>query len=64
MPDWLPEGNTVFATDSEIRTLAKWCQLLYNSEGNKPSPFPEGCVPRPGDNEDRLLKKIAILKGS
>ena len=61
MPEWLPEGNTPLPTDSELRSLEKWCSLLLASAGNKASPFPEGCVPLPGDNELRLYQKITIL---
>lgn len=63
MPQYFPEANAALPTDSEIRSLAKWCQLLYDSVGYRPSPFPEGLAPRPGDSEERLLKKINILKG-
>jgi len=62
MPTWMPEGNTVLPSDDKMRTAAKWCQLLFDSVGNKPSPFPEGCAPRPSDDLNRLLQKIDILK--
>lgn len=50
-------------SDSELRTLAKWCQMLYDSSGpGDPTPFPEGNAPKPGDDEERLLKKINALR--
>lgn len=63
-PQWMPEGNDTLPSDDELRSLAKWCQLLYDSIGAKPSPFPEGLAPKPGDNADRLLQKIDILRNS
>lgn len=63
MPAWMPEGNTVLPSDNEMRTLAKWCQLLYDSSGpGDPTPFPEGNAPKPGDDDERLLKKINALQ--
>ena len=59
---WMPEGTTVMASSDEQRTLAKWCQLLYDTNGDKPSPFPEGCAPKPGDDELRLTQKINALQ--
>lgn len=64
MPTWHPEGNVAKPTDSEVRSLAKVCALLIQTVGNKASPFPEGCIPMPGDNELRLAQKITILRGS
>jgi hypothetical protein len=64
MPAWLPEGDRALPTDSELRSLEKWCNELLVAFGNKPSPFPEGCIPLPGDNEQRLYQKITILRGS
>jgi len=61
MPSWLPEGNQVLPSSDEMRTLAVWCQLLYDTVGEKPSPFPEGCAPRPGDDAERLEMKINCL---
>lgn len=61
MPSWFQEGNTAKPGDSKLRSLAKECSLLYDSLGNKPSPFPEGCQPLPGDTEQRLERKINIL---
>jgi hypothetical protein len=61
MPNWMPEGNVSRPSDDEQRALAKQCQLLFNSVGPRPSPFPEGLAPFPGDNEARLIEKINIL---
>ena len=61
MPSWLPESNTVGPGADEMRTLAMWCSILISTWGNKPSPFPEGCIPMPGDDEERLTKKINAL---
>lgn len=61
MPQWLPEGNQVLPSSDEMRTLAVWAQLIYDTVGPKPSPFPEGSAPKPGDDEDRLLLKINSL---
>lgn len=63
MPTWFPEGNVTSPGDDELRSAAKYCQLLYNSVGEKPSPYPEGLAPKPGDNFDRLDRKITILLG-
>lgn len=64
MPAYFPEGNVVRPTDDKTRTTAKWCQAVYDSVGEKPSPFPEGTAPKPGDSYSRLLKKInAMLRG-
>jgi hypothetical protein len=63
MPSWMPEGDVALAGDDAMRSAAKWCSLLVSS-GNKPSPFPEGCIPMPGDDLDRLLIKIDILTNS
>lgn len=49
-------------SDDKMRTAAKLCQVLYDSIGEKPSPFPEGCAPKPGDDYARLLKKINALQ--
>lgn len=51
--------------DSEVRAYAKWCQLLYNVNGpGEPTPFPEGNAPFPGDDGERLAKKINALIGT
>jgi hypothetical protein len=60
-PSYFPENNTALPTDSKLRSLAKKCDLLFLSVGQRPSPFPEGCRPLPQDNEQRLLIKIDIL---
>lgn len=57
-----PEGTLILPSDDKQRTAAKLCQLLFNANGEKPSPFPEGCAPRPGDDYARLLKKINALQ--
>lgn len=62
MPNWLPEGTLVLPSDDEMRTAAKWCQLLLNANGNKPTIYPEGCIPLPGDDYAKLLKKINRLQ--
>jgi hypothetical protein len=62
MPAYFPEGNTVRATDDELRSLHKWCQLLYDA--NAPGdtvPFPEGNKPLASDDEQRLRIKINAL---
>jgi len=61
MPSWIPEANQILPSLDEMRALAVVCQLLYDATGNKPSPFPEGCAPRPGDDCERLEKKINAL---
>ncbi len=61
MPAWMQEGNQVLPSSDEMRTLAVWCQLIFNTVGDKPSPFPEGLAPFPGDDEERLTKKINAL---
>lgn len=59
-----PEGTTALVTDSEQRSLNKWCQILYTAHGNVGSvPYPEGVEPLPMDSEQRLEVKIdAIYK--
>lgn len=61
---WVPEGNTVLPTDNEARAAAKWCAQLIDAKGNRPSKFPEGCIPLASDDLDRLLVKIDILSNS
>jgi len=62
MPSWMPEGDVILPQDNETRTLAKWCSLLYDSNGpGGQSPFPEGNRPLPGDDDERLEKKINAL---
>ena len=62
MPSWLPENNTSSPGDDELRSLEKWCQLLFDTVGSRNSPYPEGLAPVPGDDEQRLLEKINILE--
>lgn len=62
MPSWMPEGNQITPGADEMRTAAIWCQLLYNTNGEKPSPFPEGVAPKPGDDLQRLFQKINALE--
>jgi hypothetical protein len=64
MPAWMPEGNIVKPTDSEMRAAAKWCQILYDAFGEQSSTFPEGVAPHPGDDLQRLYRKIKILEGN
>lgn len=58
---WQPEGTQVMPGSDEMRTLAKWNQLLYDTVGERPSPFPEGVAPKPGDDAERLEMKINAL---
>lgn len=62
MPHWTPEGNITMTGDDEMRSAAKWCQLLYDAHGYVPSPFPEGVAPFPGDDLQRLYEKIVFLQ--
>lgn len=64
MPTWMPEGNSASPSDDERRAAAKLCQLYYDLNGPQPSPFPEGVAPFPGDDLQRLYKKIRILQGA
>lgn len=61
---WMPEGTVVKPGDNEQRTAAKICQALYDSLGPKPSPFPEGLAPVPGDDLQRLYEKINYLRNT
>ena len=61
-PQYFPEGDTSLPSDDPLRSLNKWCSLLIAQVGNKASPYPEGCQPTPLDTEERLLKKINILR--
>lgn len=63
MPNFFPEGDEIRPSDDEARAAAKWCSQLYASVGNRSSPFPEGCLPLPSDDFDRLMIKVNILKG-
>lgn len=63
MPNWT-QGDAAAPGDDELRSLAKYVQLLYDANGAKPSPFPEGLEPKPGDNIMRLEQKAVILRGS
>lgn len=64
MPAWFPEGNVAAPGDNEQRSAAKLCQLYYDMNGSKVSPFPEGVAPFPGDDLQRLYQKIRILQGN
>jgi len=64
MPTWMPEGNVSKPGDDELRSWSKYVQILFDANGNKPSPYPEGCAPLPSDNIDRLARKATILKGT
>jgi hypothetical protein len=56
-----PEGNVSKPTDSEMRSLFKSVQLLFDSLGQKASPYPEGVRPLPSDSPQRLKHKFNIL---
>lgn len=59
---WLAEGATVLPSSDEMRTLAVWLQTLVNGRGYVAHPFyPEGCIPLPSDDENRLYHKIACF---
>lgn len=59
---WLAEGTTVLPSSDEMRTLAVWLQTLVNGRGHLPHPFyPEGCIPLPSDDEQRLYHKICCF---
>lgn len=59
---YFPEGTTSLASDSELRSLHKTCQLLYDSfSPGDSTPFPEGNKPLPSDSEQRLMQKIVAL---
>jgi hypothetical protein len=62
MPSWFPENNTILPKDNELRALAKWCDCLYQVVGNVAGPFPEGSIPLASDGEDRLAKKINLMR--
>lgn len=64
MPSWLPEGDVSLPSDSELRSMEKYVSLLLAANGNKASPYPEGCVPLPGDDVQRLSAKAVILRGA
>lgn len=60
MPNWYPsEYNQSRPSDDELRSLHKRCDQLFTS--GKSSPFPEGCVALPSDDEERALQKIRLL---
>lgn len=61
MPAWTG-GDVAKPGDDEMRSCAKWCSLMLASVGNRSSQYPEGCIPLPGDDEQRLLHKINRLK--
>jgi hypothetical protein len=63
MPAFFPEGNTSLPSDDELRSWSKYVQILFDANGNKPSPYPEGCAPLPSDDIMRLEQKAVILKG-
>lgn len=62
MPAFFPDGNVTRPGDDEMRSAAKWCQLMVNLNGNRSSPYPEGCIPLPGDDEQKLYHKVNRLK--
>lgn len=65
MPAWIIEGDVVKPGDNEQRAAAKALQILYNASGYRPSPFPEGLAPFPGDDLQRIYEKMNfILTGS
>lgn len=61
MPSWTG-GDAAKPGDDDQRLAAKWCQLMLNSVGNRSSQYPEGCIPLPGDDLQRLTQKINRLK--
>lgn len=63
MPNWMVEGNVVKPGDDELRTAAKVLQIFYNASGYRPSPFPEGLAPFPGDDLQRIYEKIQFILG-
>lgn len=64
MPSFFPENQVVLPSDDSLRTIAKWCQSVYDTVGNVPTIFPEGTAPKPGDSKQRLLKKINAMLGA
>lgn len=59
---FFPEGTAALPSDSEGRSLSKWAQDLYAAVGNRGSlPYPEGSRPQPGDDEERLARKITAM---
>lgn len=64
MPLWMPENNVILSGDDEMRAAAKLLQILYNTSGYRPSPFPEGLAPFPGDDLQRLYQKIRYASSS
>lgn len=60
MPSFYVENNTIKPGDNELRALHKWAELIYRPGVS--SPFPEGCRVLPTDNEERVLKKINLLR--
>lgn len=64
MPLWMPENNVILSGDDEMRAAAKLLQILYNASGYRPSPFPEGLAPFPGDDLQRLYQKIRYATSS
>lgn len=62
MPQWT-QGDAAAPGDDELRSWAKYVQILYDANGQKPSPFPEGLEPKPGDDVQRLSAKAVILRG-
>lgn len=61
MPSWTG-GNAAQPGDDDMRLAAKWCQLLLDTAGNRSSHYPEGCIPLPGDDVQKLMHKINRLK--
>jgi hypothetical protein len=63
MSFFLPEGTASSPADSELRSIWKWNQILFETHGNVGSvAFPEGTQPLPSDNEMRGLQKIDAIK--
>lgn len=64
MPLFFPENQVILPSDDSLRTIAKWCQTVYEMTGNVPTIYPEGSKPLAGDSKERLYKKInAMLAG-
>lgn len=60
---FFPEGTTSQPFDDELRSLAKWVEQLYVSNGpGEYAGFPEGNRPTPFDDEERLYVKANALR--
>jgi len=64
MPSWMPEANATRPSDDEMRSAAKYLQILFDANPAVASPFPEGNRPAPGDDLERLWKKINLLESA